>query len=260
AHRRDALEAGPRGQLLGTELLAAPRADDEVGLALDDVGGGDDAVARRLAAGALGEDIAAARHGDQLRHPGDAGDVRLVPFLEIGLGPPRQARRPRPGVVEPGGELVRETVGALAGADEGAERTDHGENLGDAALVEGVDRDARADQRRDDVGLKIREAQHQVRAEIEDLGNIRRGEGRDARLVAARLGRAHAIAGDADDAPLLAEEVERLDGLLGQADDALGRKHRAGPSLATGHPGATIRGNLPWPARLYNRGLGKEEP
>src|SRR5689334_18935243 len=53
AHRRNVLEAGTRRQLLGTEFLAAPRADDEVGLALDDLGGADDAVARRLAVGAL---------------------------------------------------------------------------------------------------------------------------------------------------------------------------------------------------------------
>ena len=86
-------------------------------------------------------------------------------------------------------------------------------------------RDAAADQRRGDVGLEVRERQHQVGREREDLVDVGRDEGGDARLLAPHARRPHRIAGHADDARLLAEQVERLDGLLGQADDALRREH-----------------------------------
>jgi hypothetical protein len=50
------------------------------------------------------------------------------------------------------------------------------------------------------------------------LVDIRRGEGADARLLAASLRRAHDIAGDPDDAVLLAEQIQRLNSLFGEAD------------------------------------------
>ncbi len=77
------------------------------------------------------------------------------------------------------------------------------------------------DQRGDDVGLKIGEAEDQIGLQAEDFWNVGRGEGRDASFVAAGFGRSHAIARDADDAILFAEQVQGLDGFFGQADDAL---------------------------------------
>ncbi len=144
--------------------------------------------------------------------------MRVVPFLEID---------PRPPAAEGGGgDLLKTSLQALgkrlrllSSADQGAERADHGENAGHVALVEGVHGNAGADQLRDDVGLQVGEGEHQVRLERQDLGNVGRGEGGDARLLAAHARGPHAIARDAGDAMLLAEEVERLDRLFGEADD-----------------------------------------
>jgi hypothetical protein len=46
-----------------------------------------------------------------------------------------------------------------------------------------------------------------------------------AGLLAARLWRAHDIAGDPDDAVVLAEEVQRFDRLFCEADNSVRRKH-----------------------------------
>jgi hypothetical protein len=48
-----------------------------------------------------------------------------------------------------------------------------------------MNRDALPDQRSDDVGLQVGEAENEVGMQIEDLPEIRRGEGRDTRFVAA---------------------------------------------------------------------------
>ncbi len=48
------------------------------------------------------------------------------------------------------------------------------EDTGDVALVEGVHRDPVADQLGDDVRLQVRERQHEVRLERENLGECRR--------------------------------------------------------------------------------------
>ena len=74
------------------EFLAAPGADDDVGPRRDHLLGGDDAVLGALLRGQLLEHVDAAGGLDQLRHPADAGDHRLVPFLEIDARPARQPR------------------------------------------------------------------------------------------------------------------------------------------------------------------------
>jgi len=96
-------------------------------------------------------------------------------------------------------------------------RPDHRDGLqdgGDAALVEHVHRHAGADQLAGDVGLQVRETQHQVGFERQDLVD---------------LGGEKGVTRDADDAVLLAQQVEDLGGLFGQADDAarveVGRRH-----------------------------------
>jgi hypothetical protein len=132
----------------------------------------------------------------QLRHPGDAGNHRLVPFLEIDKRPLPQRLRLTGRVGNTGGETFGEPRCPVAGADECPQRADHVEDFGDRALVERVDGDPLADQRRDDIGLQIGEAENKVRPQIEDLPDIRRREGRDPRLVPPRLGRADTIAGD----------------------------------------------------------------
>ena len=75
-----------------------------------------------------------------------------------------------------------------------------------------------------DLGLQVREGEHEVGGEREDLGDIGRGEGRDARLFLAHTRRADGIARHADDAVLFAQQVECFYRFLGQTDNALWRK------------------------------------
>jgi hypothetical protein len=161
-----------------------------------------------------------------LRHPADAGDHRLVPFLEIHPGMAVELRRSSAHLRQPPLELQRERLGLLRCADQRAQRADHVENAGDVAVVEGVHRNIAADQLGDDIGLQVGEGEDQIGVEREDLLEIRRDKRRDPRLLLAHPRRPHRIARHADDAALLAEQIERLHGLLGEADDALGWKHR----------------------------------
>ena len=130
----------------------------------------------------------------------EAGDHRLVPFLEIDPRPARQAQAALVHRIDARGERGRERVGLLRRADQRAERADHVEDAGDVALVEGMHRDIGADQFGDDVGLQIGKGQHQVGLEREDLRHVGGDEGRDARLFLAHLRRPHRVAGHADDA------------------------------------------------------------
>ena len=215
-------EARARRDFLRPELLAAPRADDDVGRAPHDLVGVDEALPRAAAARQLGKDVDPAGGLDQLRDPADAGDQRLIPFLEEHLRPARQraaARRARP--TRSRKRLAASSPRTRRRTHQRTQHSDHVENLGDRPLVEGVHVEAAANELGGDIGLQIGERQHEVGRERDDLVNIGRRERRDARLLAPRLGRPHDIAGDADDAILLAEQVQRLDGLLGQADDAL---------------------------------------
>ena len=194
----------------------------------------------------LGKAVLAARDLDQLADPADAGDLRLVPFLEVDARPARQPRR-RPRIAS---TSCREPIGERRGlrfaADHAAEHADHAQDLRDAAVIEEVHLDARARELGRDVGLQVREAEHEVRLEREDAVDLRAGECRHLRLLAPRPRRPHGEAGDADDARVLAEQVQRLRRLLGQADDAFGivAVHRGtlsgGPGLRAHRPCATL--------------------
>ena len=122
-------------------------------------------------------------------------------------------------LLEPAGKRV----GLADGADQSAHSPDHRQNARDVPLIETMDGDACFYQLGDDVGLKIGESEDQIGFERENLRDVGRGKGRDARLLLAHLRWPHRIARYANDAVLLADEVERLHGLLGQADDAFGR-------------------------------------
>ena len=94
AHRWDRLPARPRHQTLRTEFLPAPRRQDHLGLLFDyKIWVGDDASTRRLRARQLRKDILAAGDLDELAHPADAADHRLVPLLEVDPRPPRKRFR-----------------------------------------------------------------------------------------------------------------------------------------------------------------------
>src|SRR5688572_32666923 len=84
AHRRHIAPAGACRDLLGAEFLAAPGAEDHVRRAARHFEWiGDDAVLAERFTRQLGETVLASGDLDQFRHPAYAGDLRLVPFLEV---------------------------------------------------------------------------------------------------------------------------------------------------------------------------------
>jgi hypothetical protein len=120
---------------------------------------------------------------------------------------------------------TRERVGRRGRADQCAEPADVVDDLRHRAVVADPDFDAGRDQLARDVGLDVGETDDQVRLELQDLADLRAGEGRHLRLLAARARRPHGEAGDADDALLLADRVENLGRLFGQADDTARAGH-----------------------------------
>ncbi len=103
----------------GDNLLAAPGGEDNVGCGLAHRLRYDDAILCGLPVSQLRKNIRAAGDLDQLGDPADAGDQRIVPFLEIDLWPRRGAGR-----CGNRGEAAFETfceyLGALARADQRA--------------------------------------------------------------------------------------------------------------------------------------------
>src|SRR5581483_2761894 len=98
-------------------------------------------------------------------------------------------------------------------------------------MVEGMHGHAGLDQRGCDVRLQVGKSEHKVWLQRENLFDIRRGEGRNPRLLPPHLRWPHGIAGDADDPLVLAEHIKRLDGFLGEADDPARRKFLHGRIL-----------------------------
>ena len=223
-HRGHILPARPRRNRARAEFLAAPRAEDDVRRAphgLERIGD-DPSLAERLD-GEIRKDIVATGDADQLRHPTDRRDLRLVPFLEIDPGPALELRGRRADPGQTVFEAGDERGGLRFAADHAAERAQHAQDVGDAALVEHVDLHAATNQRRRDVGLQVREPEHQVGLQRDDTVDLRAGECRYPRLLAPGTRRTDRETRNADDAPVLAEQVQRLGGLLGQADDARGK-------------------------------------
>src|SRR5262249_47003036 len=101
AHGGNVGETRPRRDLGWHEFLAAPGADDDVGLGGDQLVGGYDAVLGVLAPGERRKHILAAGDFDELGDPADAGDHRLVPLLEKYPGTAPQRGRPPPPFRQP---------------------------------------------------------------------------------------------------------------------------------------------------------------
>src|SRR3984893_9361643 len=81
-HGWSSIEARPRHHPLGPKLLAAPRPDDEIGLAGNHLPGRHNTVLGCTPIPTIGEDVDAAGDLDELRDPTYAGDQRIVPLLE----------------------------------------------------------------------------------------------------------------------------------------------------------------------------------
>src|SRR5579859_7245586 len=221
-HRRHRLPAGARSHGLGAELLAAPGAEDDVRLAADHLGGvRHDALPGERLPGQLREYIDAARHADELRDPGDAGDLRLVPFLEIHPRVPRQPRRRRAQRIQAGFQLRHQRPGLGFAAQHAAQHGDHAEDVRHAAVVEDVHLDPPPHQVRGDVRLQVRETEHQVRFQGRDLVQLGARESRDLGFLPPRLWRAHREPRYPNDAVLLAQEIDGLRGLLGETNYSL---------------------------------------
>ena len=105
-----------------------------------------DPILRQPLPAQLREDRFAARDLDELFDPLNAGDERVVPFLEER---PRARRKRLCGpanVVETALQPCRERLSLRFAADQAGEYTDHLENLCDRSLVEREDRPSAADE------------------------------------------------------------------------------------------------------------------
>src|SRR5688572_32973674 len=102
AHRRHVAPPGARRDLLGAELLAAPGPEYHIRRAARHLEGiGDDAVLAERLTRQLGKAVLASGDPDQLRHPANAGNLRLVPLLEIHARMSVETRRARADGIEP---------------------------------------------------------------------------------------------------------------------------------------------------------------
>ena len=72
-------------------------------------------------------------------------------------------------------------------SDQSADDADHRENAGNIAMIESMDGNSGADQFCRDRCLEIGEGEDEIRLEREDLWNVGRCEGQDARLLAPNL-------------------------------------------------------------------------
>ena len=173
------------------------------------------------------EHLDAARDLDQLRHPLDAGDHRLVPFLEIDPRAARQSRGLFAHRVAAGPRSDTASASAFSAAPTSAPSVRIMSRMPATsrwlkawtAMLRRISSAAMSACRSEKVSTRSG-------FERDDLLEVGRNERRDARLLAPHLRRPHRVARHADNAMLLAEEIQRLDGFFGQADDAGGRKHR----------------------------------
>src|SRR5204863_3415853 len=138
----------------------------------------------------LGKDRIAARDLDELLHPLDARNERVVPLLEKHARPRWKLRRQFAKTVEIRREPGRERLGFVAAADETADHADHLQDLGNTALVEGHDRMSATDQLAREVRLKIGEREDQVWSQRLYPVEFRADERRHSRLL-PRLRRTH---------------------------------------------------------------------
>ena len=94
----------------------------------------------------LGKAVLAAGDINQFGDPADAGDQRLVPFLEVHPRSAWQAQRSLARLIESIPQRRHQRFGPRLRPDHGAEQADEIEDLLDAALIEDVHLDAGANQ------------------------------------------------------------------------------------------------------------------
>src|SRR6266545_5829318 len=123
-HCADALPAGAsldRGSVHG---LSTPGGDNDLGVPADHLVGVHHALAPGSLVTQLREDVATAGQLDDLRHPADARDQRVMPFLEIHARPVRPDAGELPHLTD----LVAKVLDQIARGLLEAEQTAHHEN------------------------------------------------------------------------------------------------------------------------------------
>src|SRR5215469_130766 len=86
-HCRYLLETRARHNPFRSELLAAPRAEYQIGFPCDHLVDRHQTILGCGLTCPIGEDVDAASDLDQLRNPPNSGDQRIVPLLEEYFGP-----------------------------------------------------------------------------------------------------------------------------------------------------------------------------
>ena len=81
-HGWEAVEASPCCNALRPELLAAPRANNQIGFSRDYLLGRHYAILGGALIPTFGEDVDATGDFDEFRNPSNSGDQRIVPFLK----------------------------------------------------------------------------------------------------------------------------------------------------------------------------------
>src|SRR5438105_9628067 len=222
ANRGDRLPARAAADRVEVRLLAAPRDEDDPSIAANHLVGLDDTAGCQRVFAQLREHVLTAGDLDDLGHPPDPGDQRVVPLLEVHPGSARPHARELtdlpelvPHVLDGGARLTLPPEGA-------ADQEDRPEDVVERALVRAEDGHAGADQVPHDIGLEVGKREDQVWLERENLVEPERRESADLRLLAG-LRRPARRTRHADHPLAGADERPDLDGLRREADDAFGK-------------------------------------
>src|SRR5262245_1175561 len=148
SYRAHLVPPGPGVDNALLDFLSAPRREDHFWIALGNFRRVDDPIARETGIGQFRENRSAAGNLDELLDPSDAGNDRLVPLLEEDAKATWKAASRLANPIEVGLEIGGEPFGGRLTPDQTAEHPNHLQNLGDAALVEGDDRQAAANELR----------------------------------------------------------------------------------------------------------------
>src|SRR5262245_44772285 len=217
------LPARPRPDGGDVDGAATPRCEDDLGVPPRDLGRVDPPLPCGAAGPELREYVAPARDLDDLRHPADAGDEGLGPFLEVDAGALRPHARELPHLSDLVANVLNEVAGRALQPEHATDERDGLQDLVDRALVRAQHGCAGPDQLRAHVRLQIGKGQDEIRLEREDPVDAEGREAPDPGLVPG-LGRPVRRAGDSDDPLARAEGIADLDVLSGQTDDAPGQE------------------------------------
>src|SRR5476649_2768728 len=158
---------------------------------------------------------------DEFLHPTDAADERVHPLFKEDSRTARKSAGAFGDLCKVASKPLHQSEPARLGGDNPRQSEHHVKDLFHRSLIEDEYVHSAPDQIVRDLRLEVREADHQIRPEIEDLVYPGRCECRNLGLPASFRWTA-SIAGNADDAFVLAQQIKRLGGFFRQEDKALG--------------------------------------